>query len=219
MSSLIKICGLGTPETMDAALEAGADFVGLNSYARSPRYVEPSVAASLAAQARGRAKVVWLVVDADDAAIERLVNAAQPDYLQVHGAETPERVAAIVRRWGIPAIKVIKVAVAADAAEACRFQGIAAFPMFDAKPVAGGTAKLPGGNGVPFDWTLIALAADKGPFMLAGGLDAGNVAAAIQLTRAPMVDVSSGVESAPGIKDVGKIRAFIAAARGEAMKD
>lgn len=215
MSVKIKICGLSTPETLAAALEAGADFVGLVSFPRSPRHVEPSVAAALATRARGRAKVVCLTVDADDALLERLVNAVQPDYLQLHGRETPERVAGIVRRWGVPAIKAVPVANAADAALAEAYRGIAAFPLFDAKPAAGGGAeKLPGGNGVVFDWSAIAGASAHGPFMLSGGLDAENVGAAIQLTRAPMVDVSSGVESAPGIKDVGKIRAFVRAVRG-----
>ena len=209
----IKICGLSTPETLEAALEAGADFVGLVHFARSPRHVEPSVAAALANLARGRAKVVCLTVDADDALFDRLVTVVRPDYLQLHGAETPERVAGIVRRWGVPAIKAVKVAVLADAAAAEAYRGIAAFPLFDAKATAGGTEKLPGGNGIAFDWRAIEGAAARGPFMLSGGLDPGNVAEAMRLTGAPMVDVSSGVERAPGVKDIGKIRDFLAAAR------
>ena len=209
----IKICGLSTPETLGAALAAGADFVGFVHYSRSPRHVSPVAAGALAGRARGRAKVVSLLVDPDDALLAEVVAAVQPDYLQLHGHETPERVRAIFTRWKVPAIKAIPVATGADADTAAAYRGIAAFVLFDAKPMPGQSGKLPGGNGIAFDWRAIEGQADKVPFMLSGGLNPGNVAAAIRLTRAPMVDVSSGVESAPGQKDHDLIRKFIASAR------
>ena len=213
MSVKIKICGLSTPETLAAALSEGADFVGLVHFPKSPRYVGPVGAGALAGQARGKAKIVSLVVDAGDTLLDEVVANVRPDYLQLHGSETPERVAEIVGRWQVPVIKAVKVANAADAAAADGFRAVAALILFDAKPLPGESAKLPGGNGIAFDWHAIAGEAEKGPFMLSGGLNAGNVAEAIRLTRAPMVDVSSGVETAPGKKDVSLIRGFISAVR------
>lgn len=206
----IKICGLSTPEALSAALAAGADFVGFVHYPRSPRHVSPAAAGALAEAARGRAKIVSLLVDPDDALLTDVVKTVCPDYLQLHGRETAARVAEIVERWAIPAVKAIPVAAAIDAAQADGYRGVTAFILFDAKPMPG---ELPGGNGVSFDWRAIEGQADKGPFMLSGGLNPGNVAEAIRLTRADMVDVSSGVESAPGVKDHDLIRKFIAAAR------
>lgn len=211
MSAQVKICGLSTFGTLSAALDAGASFVGFVNFARSPRHVELPVAAALADAARGRAKIVSLTVDADDALLDRIVAGVRPDYLQLHGAETPARVAEIAGRQKIPAIKAMKIATAADVALAEQYRGIAAFVLYDAKVDAQAAGRLPGGNGVAFDWRLLAGVAAKGPFMLSGGLDAGNVAAAILVTGAPMVDVSSGVESAPGIKDIEKIRRFLLA--------
>lgn len=213
MSVKIKICGLSMPGTLEAAIAAGADFVGLVHFPRSPRHVSVEAAAALAAQARGRTKIVCLLVDPDDLLIDAIVTAAHPDYLQLHGSETASRVAGIPRRWGVPVIKAVKVATADDAALADDFRDAAAFLLFDAKPPPGEAGKLPGGNGIAFDWRVIEGQADKGPFMLSGGLDPDNVAEAIRLTRAPMVDVSSGVESAPGVKDNDLIRRFINAAR------
>ncbi len=206
----IKICGLSTPETLVTALKAGADFVGFVHYPRSPRHMSPAAAGALAEAARGRAKIVSLLVDPDDDLLTDVVKTVRPDYLQLHGRETASRVGEIVRRWAIPAIKAVPVATAADAAHANAYRGVSSFILFDAKPMPG---ELPGGNGVSFDWRAIEGQADQGPFMLSGGLNSSNVAEAIRLTRAPMVDVSSGVESAPGVKDHDLIKSFIAAAR------
>ncbi len=191
----VKICGLSTPETMDAALGAGADFVGLVFYAKSPRNVSLEQAAILADRARGRAKIVALVVDADDAALSAINTGVKPDYFQAHGSETPKRVSEIVVLTGKPVIKAIKVAEPADIATAAEYAGNAAFILYDAKAPETLANALPGGNGIAFDWQLLAKAKD---FMLSGGLNPENVAQAIAATSAPMVDVSSGVESAPG---------------------
>jgi phosphoribosylanthranilate isomerase len=204
----VKICGLSTAETMEAALSAGADMVGLNFYPKSSRYVTPEKAAKLAAQARGRTKIVVLVVDADDALIKSIVSAVGPDYIQVHGSETPARVAEIAQTFGLPVIKVIKVKEASDVASAKAFKDVADLILFDAKAPE---ELLPGGNGLSFDWNL--LKGKDGLFMLSGGLNPDNVAEAIRLTRAPVVDVSSGVESLPGKKDISLIRKFIERAK------
>ena len=204
----VKICGLSTAETMQAALDAGAEMVGLNFYPKSPRYVTPEKAAKLAAQARGRTKIVVLVVDADDALIKSIVSAVGPDYIQVHGSETPARVAEIAQTFGLPVIKVIKVKEASDVASAKAYKDVADLILFDAKAPE---ELLPGGNGLSFDWNL--LKGKGGLFMLSGGLTPDNVAEAIRLTRAPIVDVSSGVESLPGKKDISLIRKFIERAK------
>lgn len=211
MVILVKICGLSTAPTLDAALSAGADLVGFVFFARSPRHVSLEVANALAARARGRARTVALTVDADDATLAAIIDAVAPDFLQLHGSETPDRVAAIRARFGISVIKALPVAVADDLAAVPLYARIADMLLFDAKPPPG--AALPGGNGLAFDHTLLA-GLDPGiPVMLSGGLVAENVAAAIRLVRPAAVDVSSGVECAPGEKDEDKIRAFIAAAR------
>ena len=204
----VKICGLSTPETMQAALDFGADMVGLVFYPRSPRNVSLEQAAPLAAQARGKAKIVALVVDADDGLLKSIANAARPDYLQLHGSETPERVAEITKLFGVPVIKVIKVKEASDVASAQSYKHVAELILFEAKAPED---LLPGGNGHSFDWNL--LKGKDGQFMLAGGLTADNVAEAIRLTRAPIVDVSSGVENLPGKKDISLIRKFIEQAK------
>ena len=210
MSTSVKICGLSTPETMEAALKAGADMVGLVFFEKSPRHVTLERAKNLAARARQRAEVVALTVDADDAALEAIVKALEPEYLQLHGRETPERVGEIQRKFGVSAIKALGVSEAADFALADAYKAADAL-LIDAKPPKG--AVLPGGNGVAFDWRLARGFSPRKPWMLSGGLDAGNVAQAIKLSLARSVDVSSGVESAPGVKDAEKIRAFIDAAR------
>ena len=210
MSTSVKICGLSTPETMEAALKAGADMVGLVFFAKSPRHVTLETARELAARARQRAEVVALTVDADDAALDAIVRALEPEYLQLHGRETPERVGEIQRKFGVSAIKALGVAEAADFAQADAYTAADAL-LIDAKPPKG--AALPGGNGVAFDWRLARGFAPRKPWMLSGGLDAGNVGEAIRLSLARSVDVSSGVESAPGVKDAARIYAFIDAAR------
>ena len=211
MASVVKICGLSTAPTLEAALSAGADLVGLVFFGRSPRFVPPERARELAAQARGRAKLVALAVDADDAALAAIVTAAKPDYLQLHGCESPARVEAIRRAFGVAVIKAIGVAEAADLKRADEYRDAADWLLVDAKPPKG--AVLPGGNGLAFDWRLARRFAPGKPWLLSGGLDAANVGEAIALSDAPGVDVSSGVERAPGVKDEDKIKAFVAAAR------
>lgn len=208
----VKICGLSTEASIDAAIAAGADYVGLVFYPRSPRHVSLARAAELAAHARGRAKIVALVVDADDALLNRILAAADPGIFQLHGDELPERVAEIRRKTGKPVFKALKIGSSADVQKARDYAGIADLILFDAKAPENLRDALPGGNGVPFDWSLLA---DGGHsrFMLSGGLTPENVAAAIGMTRAPAVDVSSGVETAPGVKDETLIRKFIEAAK------
>ena len=212
MAVEVKICGLSTPETVDAAVAAGADLVGFVFFPRSPRNVSLEQAAALAARARGKAKIVTLVVDPDDALLSSIAARVDPDLIQAHGSETPARVAEIARLTGKPVIKAIRVKDDADIAAAADFSTVASLILYDAKaPETLGNA-LPGGNGHAFDWGL--LEGEKRPaFMLAGGLTPENVAEAIRVTGAPVVDVSSGVESAPGIKDIGLIRKFIEAAK------
>jgi phosphoribosylanthranilate isomerase len=204
----VKICGLSTVETVQAALDHGAEMVGLVFFPKSPRHVSLEQAAALAAQARGRAKIVALTVDADDALLKSIINATRPDYIQAHGSETPARVGEITAQFGVPVIKAIKVKEASDIASAKSFKDVAAMCLFDAKAPED---LLPGGNGLSFDWNL--LKGKDGQFMLSGGLNPENVAQAIKLTRAPIVDVSSGVESTPGKKDIALIAKFIAAAK------
>lgn len=212
MAVEVKICGLSTPETVGAAVSAGADLIGLVFFPKSPRNVTLDQAAALAALARGRSKVVALVVDADDALLMQIAETVQPDFIQAHGSETPERVAEIERLTGKPVIKAIRVKDAGDIADATAFSAVASLILYDAKaPETLGNA-LPGGNGHAFDWGLLEGEA-KPAFMLAGGLNPENVAEAIRVTGAPIVDVSSGVESAPGVKDVHLIRKFIEAAK------
>ena len=212
MSVEVKICGLSTPETVDAAVAAGADLIGLVFFPKSPRNVSLEQARELADRARGRAKIVTLVVDADDALLRAIAAGVDPDLIQAHGSETPERIAEIGRITGKPVIKAIRVKDQSDIAAAGEFGAVASLILYDAKaPETLGNA-LPGGNGHAFDWGL--LEGERRPaFMLAGGLTPENVAEAIRVTGAPVVDVSSGVESAPGIKDIGLIRKFIEAAK------
>lgn len=213
MIPLVKICGLMTSEALDAALDAGADMVGFVFFPPSPRNLGFDAARALGRRVAGRAQKVALTVDADDATFEALVAALAPDLLQLHGREPPERVAAIRRRFGIPVMKVIGVSSAEDLAALARYEPVAERILFDAKPPKDATR--PGGNGLAFDWQLIAGARIVRPWMLSGGLDAGNVAEAVRVSGAPGVDVSSGVESAPGVKDVAKIAAFVRAAKGQ----
>ena len=211
MSLIVKICGLKTPEAVDVAMESGADLVGFVFFPPSPRNLGLDAARALGAQVMGRAGKVALTVDADDATLAGIVGALQPDMLQLHGKETPERVAAVRKRFGLPVMKALPIAERRDLSLIRLYTPVADRLIFDAR--APQDATRPGGLGQPFDWTLLKGPRLSIPFMLSGGLDAGNVAEALAVTAAPGVDVSSGVERAPGEKDVEKIRAFIRAAR------
>jgi phosphoribosylanthranilate isomerase len=207
-----KICGLRTEAALEAALAGGADYVGLVFFPPSPRNITPEAAKPLAARARGRAKIVALLVDPDDALIEAVVAAVNPDLLQLHGDETPERVAEVRRRWGKPVMKAIKVATAEDASAAFAYADAVDLILFDARAPKDSTR--PGGHGAAFDWSLLDGVKGRLPFMLSGGLTPDNVAEAIRITGAALVDVSSGVESRPGEKDPELIRRFLQAAKG-----
>ena len=211
MALLVKICGLSTPETLDAALDAGADMVGFVFFGPSPRNISLDTARALSARVRGRAKKVALTVDADDLVLAQIVDALKPDLLQLHGHETPQRVAAVRETFGLPVMKVLPIETRADLAAIDNYTGVADRLLFDARPPRDATR--PGGLGKPFDWHLLENLNLSIPFMLSGGLHADNVAEALRITRAPCVDVSSGVEGAPGVKDPEKIRAFVRAAR------
>jgi phosphoribosylanthranilate isomerase len=211
MSLIAKICGLKTPEALDVALESGADMVGFVFFAPSPRNLAPEAARPLGERVKGRAGKVALIVDAGDQTLDAIVEALKPDMLQLHGSETPERVAAVRARFGLPVMKALPIAAKDDLDRIERYAKVADRLLFDAR--APQDATRPGGLGTPFDWSLLK-GIDPGiPFMLSGGLDAGNVAEALRITRAGGVDVSSGVERMPGEKDPDKIRAFIRAAR------
>lgn len=209
----VKICGLSTPETLEAALAAGADMVGLNFFPKSPRHVSIAKATELAKLARGKAKIVAVMVDANDTLIASIENAVAPDLYQAHGSESPERIAQIGKATGKPVMKAIRVKDVADIALARTFDGKAALILYDAKAPETLKDALPGGNGIPFDWSLLGGSSSPGLFVLSGGLNPDNVANAIRITGAPIVDAASGVESAPGIKDIGLIRKFIEAAK------
>ena len=211
MSLLIKICGLSTLDTLDAALDAGADMVGFVFFPPSPRHLSLDLARELGARVEGRALKVALSVDADDATLAASIDALGPDMLQLHGKETPERVAEIRRRFGLPVMKALGVSDAADLAAIDRYAGAVDRVLLDAKPPKGATR--PGGNAKAFDWRILAGAAIATPWMLSGGLDPDNVNEAIAITGATAIDVSSGVESAPGVKDRGLIADFIRRAR------
>ena len=207
----IKICGLKTDEAMAAALAGGASHVGFIFFAKSPRYVEPAQAGRLRQAAIGKAKAVAVTVDADDAFLDEIVEKMRPDMLQLHGAETPARVAEVKARYGLPVVKVFSVSEAADLDRIKPFVGIADRFMFDAKPPKG--SQLPGGNGVAFDWRILA-GLDAGlDYMLSGGLNAANIGDALRSANPPAIDISSGVESAPGVKDPALIEQFFRAVR------
>ncbi|MGF7056009.1 phosphoribosylanthranilate isomerase [Bosea sp. OAE752] len=207
----IKICGLSTPETLDAALSGGADMIGFVFHPKSPRFVTPERAAELAAQARGKAEIVALIVDWDEKRAADLVELLKPDRLQLHGSESPELAAAIASASGRPVMKALGVATAADLDRVPRYAAVVDRILLDAKPPK--DAAFPGGHGRAFDWTLLTGLDPALRFMLSGGLDPANVAEAIRVTRPAGVDVSSGVERAPGVKDPARIAEFIASAR------
>ncbi|SFS02012.1 phosphoribosylanthranilate isomerase [Yoonia litorea] len=205
----VKICGLKTADDIAAAVNAGASYVGFVFFPKSPRNIAIEDARALAAEVPVGVAKVALVVNADDAMLDAITSAVPLDILQLHGSESPERVLEIKARYGLPVMKAVGVAQADDLDDLARYGQVADQLLVDAKPPKG--AELPGGNGLAFDWQLIAGRKWPVPWMLAGGLDAGNVAEAIRLTGARQVDVSSGVEVAPGQKDVAKIAAFCAA--------
>jgi phosphoribosylanthranilate isomerase len=209
---LIKICGLSTPETLAAALDAGADLVGFVHFPKSPRHVTLDAGRALSVQARGRAIRTALLVNPDDALLAAAVESLDPDLIQLHGSEAPERVAAIRARFGRPVMKAVGIAESADLAAVAAYAPVADRLLLDAKPPKTADA-LPGGNGLAFDWRLLAGLDPATPFMLSGGLNPENVAEAVGLTGARAVDVSSGVETRPGEKDPARIEAFVKAAR------
>jgi phosphoribosylanthranilate isomerase len=216
VSVTVKICGLATLDALDAALDAGADMVGFVFFEPSPRHVSFEAARALGVRVRGRAQKVALTVDADDALLEDIVESLQPDVLQLHGREPPARVVALKRRFGLAVMKAIAVAAEQDLAAVTDYADVADRLLFDAR--APREATRPGGLGNAFDWHLLQDVRRDLPFVLSGGLDAANVADALRITRAPGVDVSSGVERVPGEKDPEKIRAFVRAARQAAKR-
>ena len=217
MAGHVKICGIRTGEALAASLEAGADMVGFVRFTRSPRHVGLDLGRELSEEARGRSARVLLLVDPDDRELDEAVLAIEPDIVQLHGRETPERVAAVAARTGRPVMKAVSVATVADLDRIAAYRGAAERILLDAKPGPG--ALLPGGNGVPFDWAILAggrnlAGLDPGMrLVLSGGLDPDNVARAIAVSRLTAVDVSSGVERRPGEKDSARIAAFVQAAR------
>jgi phosphoribosylanthranilate isomerase len=206
-----KICGLTSGEAVQAALDGGAAYLGFMFFPRSPRNVAPDVAARLAEPVRGKARIVAVAVDPDDAEADRIAQTLRPDFIQLHGAETPSRARAVAERMGAGLIKVLPVAEAADLALAADYDAIADHLMFDTKPAP--DADRPGGAGRAFDWTLLAGRRFRRPWLLAGGLDPWNLAEAVKQSGAPIVDVSSGVERGPGLKDPALIAAFLDAAK------
>ncbi|MEO1789089.1 MAG: phosphoribosylanthranilate isomerase [Pseudomonadota bacterium] len=207
----VKICGLSEPADIAAAATSGASYIGLVFFKKSPRNVSNADARVLALAAPPGVAKVALVVDADDAALDALTDTVPLDMLQLHGRETPQRVAEVRARYGLPVMKAVGVAEAGDLAALDTYARVADQLLVDAKPPKG--ADLPGGNGLAFDWRLIANRRWPVPWMLAGGLTADNVGEAVRLTGARQVDVSSGVESAPGVKDAGLVARFVAAAQ------
>ena len=206
-----KICGLTTPETLDAALVGGAAFVGAVVFPKSPRHIDPLHAATLFERARGKAKIVAVTVDADDALLTEIALILRPDLIQLHGSETPARAERVRTLTGAGIIKALPIRGHEDFAAAEAWEPFADHLMFDARPPEG--SDLPGGVGARFDWALLADRAFRRPWFVAGGLNPDNVAQAIRISGAPMVDVSSGVETAPGVKDPALIAAFLEAAR------
>ncbi|PIW28077.1 MAG: phosphoribosylanthranilate isomerase [Rhodospirillales bacterium CG15_BIG_FIL_POST_REV_8_21_14_020_66_15] len=209
--AVVKICGLKTVDAVEAAVDAGADLVGFVFFKKTPRYVTPPVASGLAGHVPADVIKTGLTVDATDDELAVIVASGAVDLLQLHGTETPERVAEVRRKFALPVMKALPIARPEDVEAARAFEAVADRLLFDAKPPAG--AERPGGNALAFDWGLLAGTRWNVPWLLAGGLTPENVQAAVRLSGAPGVDVSSGVESAPGVKDIGLIRAFVQAAK------
>lgn len=213
MSVQVKICGINSITAADSAVRAGAEFGGLVFFAKSPRHLTLDQAAPLAARMRGRLRLTALVVDESDDALAVIAGQIKPDFFQLHGKETPQRVAEIAARFGIPAIKALAVAEPADLAKAAAYEPMAEMFLFDAVPAADATR--PGGHGAAFDWRMLKDKEIHRPWFLAGGLNPENVARAIEVSGAERVDVSSGVESAPGVKSDARIAEFVAAAKAK----
>lgn len=213
MSAEAKICGLSTPETVKAALDGGARYIGLNFFPKSPRYVTPEAAARLAApvRAKGGVGVAAVTVDPSDELLDQLAATLKPDFIQLHGKETPARAREAAQRTGAEVIKLVAVEEAGDIDKAAAFEPVVAHLMFEGRPPK--DAEMPGGVGARFDWTLLSGRRFNRPWFLAGGLDPWNVAEAVRLSGAPIVDVSSGVERGPGLKDPALIQAFLDAVR------
>lgn len=211
MTTEAKICGIKAREALTAALDGGADYVGFVFFGPSPRHLDIAAARSLAEQARGAAKIVALTVDAGDAVLAEIVKEIAPDFLQLHGSETPGRVAEVKKKFGRKIIKAIPVRTSEDAALAKAYTKVADLILFDAKAPA--SATRPGGHGRAFDWTVLDAVSRDMPFMLSGGLTPDNVQEAMRATCPQSVDVSSGVETAPGVKDADLIRRFLQAVK------
>lgn len=212
MTTQIKICGLSTPDAVDRAADLNADMAGFIFFEKSPRHVAIETAAILAERARARGlKTVAVTVDMDDAGLDAIVASMKPDWLQLHGGESPERAADVKNRYGLPVMKAFAIRDASDLTRIEPYRGIADRFLFDAKPPKG--SDLPGGNGVSFDWRHLAMLDGAPSYMLSGGLTKDNIGEALDISRAPGVDVSSGVESAPGIKDLGMMNDFVQAVR------
>ncbi|WP_299868939.1 phosphoribosylanthranilate isomerase [uncultured Hoeflea sp.] len=208
MTTMIKICGLSTPEAIDRAARLKADMAGFIFFEKSPRHVGVAQAADLSARARGLGlKTVAVTVDMDDAGLDEIVAEVKPDWLQLHGGESPARAAELKARCGLPVMKAFAIREAADLERIAPYRGVADRFLFDAKPPRG--SDLPGGNGVSFDWRLLAALDGAASYMLSGGLTKDNIGEALRISRAPGVDVSSGVESAPGVKDPAMMDAFV----------
>jgi phosphoribosylanthranilate isomerase len=213
MTIEIKICGLSTPEAVDRVADLNADMAGFIFFEKSPRHVAIDTAASLAERARRRGLItVAVTVDMDDAGLDDIITRMKPDWLQLHGSESPERAAELKGRYGLPVMKAFAIREAADLQRIAPYQGIADRFLFDAKPPKG--SDLPGGNGVSFDWQLLATLDGTASYMLSGGLTKDNIGEALSISGATMVDVSSGVESAPGVKDLDMMDAFVRAVQG-----
>ncbi len=211
MTVTVKICGLTSAEAADAAIASGAGFGGLVFHPRSPRFVTPEAARALSARMQGRLKLAALIADLDDDAIETVISSARPDLLQLHGAESVGRTADIRARFGLPVIKALAVAEPADLAVVPEYEKVSDMLLFDAKPPGG--AERGGGHGAAFDWKILGGRSFAKPWFLAGGLTPDNIARAIEASGAKLVDVSSGVESAPGVKCPARIAEFIAATK------
>jgi len=207
----IKICGLKTEEAVDHAVRLGATHIGFIFFQKSPRYIEPADAGRLADRIRGRAKIVSVSVDPDDDDLDEIIALTKPDILQLHGKESPDRVLTIKAMTGLPVMKAFSISSAEDLARADAYDGLANRYLFDAKAPKG--SELPGGNGVSFDWSLLGALDAHVDYMLSGGLNKDNVGEALRIARPPGIDVSSGVESAPGVKDVKMMDDFFAAVR------
>ncbi|QRM53663.1 phosphoribosylanthranilate isomerase [Sinorhizobium sp. BG8] len=207
----IKICGLKTEEAVEEAVSQGATHIGFIFFEKSPRYIEPADAGRLADRVRGKAKIVAVTVDVDNDELDEIIALLKPDVLQLHGSESPERVLNVKTLYGLPVMKALSVRSADDLKRVEPYVGIADRFLFDAKPPVG--SDLPGGNGVSFDWHLMRLLDGDVDYMLSGGLNKDNIAEALATTNAPGIDVSSGVESRPGVKDLELMQAFFEAVR------